>query len=246
MNKILNKPKLHRRVWKKKKILREAYLEWYKQILTDLRRSTNKTIEIGAGCGNFKEFKPDIIACDIQSNPWINYSFDAHNMPFNSQSIANIVLIDTLHHLYNPIKFLHEAGRILESKGRLIMIEPYPSFFSSLIYKKFHPEPFIMDINYFGRISNVKCQKNLLYSNQGIAFLLFFKNYQKTMSKFKTIFHTIKIKKMSYFLYPASGGFEYRQLIPDFMISFTKLMEYLLTPFKDLLAFRCYIVLEKI
>ena len=51
---------------------------------------------------------------------------------------------------------------------------------------------------------------------------------------------------MSCILYPASGGFENKAMIPDILIPLFKLLEILLTPFRRLLAFRCYIVLEKI
>ena len=77
--------------------------------------------------------------------------FDAHNMPFEANSILNIVMIDVLHHLSNPMKFFEEAMRVLEKQGRIIIIEPFPSPFSFIIYKIFHPEPFIMNVDYFNK-----------------------------------------------------------------------------------------------
>lgn len=232
-----NKSRLHRQIWNKKKILREIYHDWYKKILADLKPSSNQTVEIGAGSGNFKMFHPNIIACDIETNPWINRSFDAHQMPFKDRSLGNIVLIDTLHHLTDPVKFLREAGRVLEKGGKIIMLEPYPSPFSLFIYRIFHPEPFIMNVNYF--------QGGFPQPNQAIPFLLFFKHYKETKDKFEGIFSLTKRKKISFILYPLSGGFENRSLIPNIIIPLIKLLEYLLIPFKDILAFRCYIVLEK-
>lgn len=242
---IPNTSKLRRKIWKNKKILREIYQDWYKQIITDLKPSGNRTLEIGAGSGNFKEFKPDIIACDIEPNKWLDRTFDAHKIPFKNGSIGNIVLIDTLHHLSDPIAFLYEAGRVLEKNGRLIMIEPFPSPLSLLVYRIFHPEPFIMDADYFNSKKTKKHQNSLYTPNQAIPFLLFFKNYQKTKEIFEKTFCLTKRKKICFILYPASGGFRNVSLIPDSMISFMKYLEYLLLPLKNLLAFRCYIVLER-
>ena len=51
---------------------------------------------------------------------------------------------------------------------------------------------------------------------------------------------------MSCILYPGSGGFENKAMIPEALVPFFKLLEILLVPLRRLLAFRCYIVLEKI
>ncbi|HPZ08744.1 MAG TPA: hypothetical protein PL110_11560 [Candidatus Eremiobacteraeota bacterium] len=50
-----------------------------------------------------------------------------------------------MHHLSNPVRFLGEAYCCLQEGGSIIMVEPYPSPFSYLIYRLFHPERFFMD-----------------------------------------------------------------------------------------------------
>ncbi len=245
MSEILKK---HRDIWYKKKIIRIIYSAWYEKILKDIKQDngktgkTGKTLEIGAGSGNFKLFKPDSISSDIDLCEWLDISFDAHNMPFKNHSISNIVMIDVLHHLANPIIFLKEARRILKKDGRLIMLEPYPSPFSLFIYRKFHPEPYIFDIDYFEKkqIEN----KNTWDANQAIAYLLFFKHIKKTEHIIGNDFKIIKREKLSCILYPASGGFENKSFIPDFLIPLFQFFEFILIPFHWLMAFRCYIVLE--
>lgn len=233
----------HREIWKKKKIIREVYTVWYKKILKDLKQGTGKTIELGAGSGNFKQFKPDVISSDIEKCEWLDMCFDAHDMPFKNKSISNLVLIDVLHHLASPIKFLKEAARVLEKGGRIVFVEPYPSVFSLIVYRKFHPEPFLMDVDYFKKKSVE--DKEPWDSNQAIAYLLFFKYRNRFLKEFGKDFEIKKIHLMSLILYPASGGFENKAMIPDFLIPSFKLFELILTPFQKLLAFRCYIVLEK-
>lgn len=234
----------HKKVWENKKILRDIYTKWYKKILKDLSSKDGKTIELGAGSGNFKEFKPDTISSDVEKCEWLDMCFDAHNMPFEDKSVVNIVMVDVLHHLSNPIKFCKEASRVLQKNGRILIIEPFPSPFSLFIYKLFHPEPFIMDVDYF-KEKNIE-KKDPWDSNQAISYLLFFKHKKKFNKMFKSDFKILKKHKMSCILYPASGGFENKAMIPDFLIPVFKFLEILLMPFRWLMAFRCYIVLEKI
>lgn len=233
----------HKRIWKEKKILRIIYTRWYLKILSDLKPTSSKTIELGAGSGNFKEFMPNAISADIDPHDWLDMTFDAHNMPFKDESVGNLVLIDVLHHLSNPVKFLEEAGRVLEKGGRLIMLEPFPSPFSFQIYKHFHSEPFLMNVDYFAK--NEIEIKNPWDSNQAIPYLLFFKNKQKTAELLSHSFIVKKRQKLSYLLYPASGGFENKSLIPDFLIPLFQVLESMLAPLRSLLSFRCYLVLEK-
>ena len=242
MNNILER---HRKIWREKKILRTIYSEWYQKIISDLKMGGGKTIELGAGSGNFKEFKSDVIASDIDAScKWLDMCFDAHEMPFEDGSISNIVMIDVFHHLSDPIRFLHECERVLEKSGRVIMLEPFPSLFSSIVYRFFHPEPFLMKVDYFGRFG-ADFKKDPWDSNQAIPYLIFFKHFRKWEDIFGKNFHILKKQKLSFLLYPLSGGFENKSLIPEFLVPTMSVVEKWLNPLRSLLAFRCYIVLER-
>lgn len=233
----------HRKVWENKKILRVIYTEWFEKIKKDLSSTKGITLELGSGSGNFKEFMPDSVSSDVESYEWLDYTFDAHKMPFGDNSISNIVMIDVLHHLNNPVIFLDEAFRVLNKNGRIIMIEPFPTPFSLIIYRLFHPEPFQFNINYF---TKKELDEKLPWdSNQAIPYLIFFKNINLFETGFKNKFNILKKDKFSFILYPLSGGFENRQLIPDLFIPLFQKAEKFLSPLKSLLAFRCYIVIEK-
>lgn len=239
----ISKLSQHRETWKNKKILRKVYIQWYKSMIEDLSENNGITLELGAGSGNFKGYKPDVISSDIEKCDWLDMCFDAHEMPFEKNSISNIVMVDVLHHLANPIAFLGEAARVLETKGRLLLIEPYPSPFSWAIYKLIHPEPFIFNINYFENV--VRKDKDPWDANQAVAYLTFFKYIKDFEKQLGDKLKIIKKYRMSCVLYPASGGFEHKALIPDFLIPLFEFFETILIPFRRLFAFRCYIVLEK-
>lgn len=235
----------HRRTWQEKKIIRVIYTEWYQMMLTDLSPPPGPTVELGGGGGNFKAFKPDVITTDIDPKPWLDLVFDAHEMPFSNGEVSNLVMVDVLHHLANPVRFLHEAWRVLRPGGRLIMLEPYPSLFSLPVYRRFHPEPFLFDVDYFSKASHGNEQKDPWDSNQAISYLLFFKHLRTFQQRFGTYFDIVKRQRLSCLLYPASGGFENKSLVPDALIPVFRGVEILLTPLRPLLAFRCYVVLEK-
>ncbi|MBS1516801.1 MAG: class I SAM-dependent methyltransferase [Bacteroidetes bacterium] len=235
----------HKKIWKEKKILREIYSQWYGKIIGDMSQVSGTAVELGGGSGNFKEFKKDIISADIADLEWLDMCFDAHEMPFGEDEISNLVMIDVFHHLIDPVKFLFEARRVLKPGGRVIMIEPFPSPFSLIIYKRFHPEPFDKSIDYFSG-DLIRDGKDPWDSNQAIPYLIFFKDLEKFKEKFGAGFRILKKEKFSFILYPASGGFENRQMIPDFLTGAFKVLEKSLAPLKDFIAFRCYIVLEKL
>jgi SAM-dependent methyltransferase len=213
-------------------------------ILKDLKSGSGKTVELGAGTGNFKEFKSDVISADIEACDWLDMCFDAHQMPFEDSSVANIVMIDVLHHLSNPVMFLSEAHRVLEAGGRVVMLEPFPSLFSYPVYKRFHPEPFIFHVDYFSKKGLE--DKDPWDSNQAIPYLIFFKHLNKYNDLFEGKLRIIKKNRLSCIIYPLSGGFENKALIPDFLIPFFRLVEWLFTPFRKWFAFRCYVVIEKL
>lgn len=240
----MDKLKKHRQIWTQKQVLRLIYGQWYQMMINQL--TPGKTIEIGSGIGSFKQFKKDIITSDYQKKPWLDLSFDAHKMPFKANSIANICLLDVLHHLENPLQFLDEAKRVLKKNGRLIMIEPYPSLFSLIVYRLFHPEPFIFNQDYFKRNSKNSSAKDPWDSNQAIPFQVFFKDRLKFQKRFKQDFKIIHQQKFSFLLYPLSGGFENKPLIPVALFPFFSFLEKIISPLSNLLAFRCFIVLEKV
>ena len=233
--------KKHKKIWDSKPILKKVYGIWYKQIVADL--APGKTVELGAGTGNFQEFKKDVITSDIDQHAWLDMNFDAHATPFKDNEIGNLVLIDVLHHLADPIKFLKEARRVLAPGGRIVMIEPYPSWFSLKVYKRFHEEPFKFDVDYFGLKTSE--EKDPWESNQAISYLLFFKYLDKFQERFGKNLIIKKKELLSFILYPATGGFDRTQMIPTWSVPMFRAIEWFLKPLAKYLAFRCYIVIEK-
>ncbi len=235
--------KKHRRVWEKKKVLQRIYHNWYKLIIRNMA-AQEPTLEIGGGGGNFKEFFPDLISSDYTFCPWLDLNLDAHDLPFRSGSLGNIVIIDVLHHLAGPVVFIKEAQRVLKPNGRLIMLEPCISPLSFLIYNFFHQEDVDFSFDVFSE--EMWCaeeEKKPFDGNMAIPSRMFLREPEKFRKLFSE-FEIIRTNYSDYFVYPLSGGFEHPSLIPLFSLSFLRGVEKFIQPLGSFFAFRLLIVLE--
>jgi SAM-dependent methyltransferase len=133
----------HQIIWQKKPVLRLLYREWYQEIARWLQ--PGRTLEVGGGTGNLKEFAPSVVCTDIVKLPWLDAVADPQQLPCAKGSLANIVLFNALHHFENVRYFFDEAVRVLKPGGRIIMLDPYLSVFSWPIYHFLHPEPVDFD-----------------------------------------------------------------------------------------------------
>ncbi len=233
-------------VWHSKKALRMCYEKWYKNQKSDMSEIHGINIELGSGISNIKFFIENIITSDVNGELRPDMVFDAYNIPFEDNTLSNILMLDVVHHLYDPVRFLEIAYKKLKSKGRILMVEPYPSIWSLPIYKIFHNEPFNFKIDYFNDdLSHFK-SKDPWDSNQAIPYLIFFKNEKKFNDNFGKKYRIIKKERMDFILYPLSGGYGNPQLVPNKLIKSFLRLEATLEPLSKFMAFRCYVVLEKL
>jgi SAM-dependent methyltransferase len=232
----------YRQIWKTKPVLREIYQDYYRRIVT--ASNTGPTLEIGGGSGNLKEFAPDVISIDILQAPWLDTVADAQSLPFVSGHFQNIVMLDVLHHIQYPRKFLTEAIRVLQSKGRLIIIEPAITPVSWFFYKLFHPEP----INLYAdplEDGHVDARRDPYDANQAIPTLLVGRYRNKMEQQFPQL-KLMHCEWLSFIAYPLSGGFRSWSLIPNSVIKPILEIENRLAPiFGHIMGFRLFIIIER-
>jgi SAM-dependent methyltransferase len=193
----------YERVWDRKVLLRAIYEQWYRRIAEVLR--PGPIVEIGAGTGNFRRWlgRRDCWALDILPGRHVAVRADALHLPFADRSLANLVLIDTLHHLARPFDFLHQAARALRPGGRVILVEPYVSVWGWFVWKFLHHER--VD---FRRIEAIE-EKAAWEGNAAIPRWVLSRRNRDRLP--------LKITAMEYgecLTYPLSGGFSYRSLLP--------------------------------
>ena len=228
-------------VWKKKRVLRAVYSNYYQRILNAC--CVGRTLEVGGGTGNLKGFASDIISIDILAAPWLDVVCDAQRLPFQGGAFSNIVMFDVLHHIDNVTLFFSEVERILCPGGRLVCLEPAITLGSWLFYNFLHHELVDMTQDPLQPIeSDIKDPYD---SNQAIPTLLF----RKHPERFQAAFPNLRLSKTEYLsllAYPLSGGFQRWSLIPERLVEpLLKLENRLLPVLGRWLAFRLLAVVER-
>jgi SAM-dependent methyltransferase len=201
----------YRALWERKPVLRTIYNDFYDRIASAC--VAGATIEIGGGIGNFKQSLGDVIATDIQFAPWLDAVVDAQCLPFAPCSVANIVMIDVLHHLEFPVAFFREVQRVLRLGGRVIMVEPAITWGSTLFYRLMHHEPVRMSADILGD-GRPNPGRDPYDANQAIPTLLATRERQR----FHGLFPHLRIVQVYWFaiaVYALSGGFKSWSLISE-------------------------------
>lgn len=237
-----NEPVAYRDIWDRKPVLRAIYGDIYRRILDAV--VSGPILEIGGGSGNFKSIAPETISTDIMPAPWLDVVCDAQRLPFATGHFANVVMIDVLHHIENPLYFLKEASRVLRSGGRLIFCEPAITPLSRWFYHLFHPEPVDMSANPL-KAGAVSADKDPWDSNQAIPTLLVGR-YREALTRELPELRLTNLDWFSFLAYPLSGGFRPWSALPPIAAHPLLAGEWAIRkPFGRLAAFRLLAVYQR-
>lgn len=227
--------------WQRKPILQKIYRRWYAKIFNKIRGG-GAVLELGSGSGMGREFRRDTILGDVVFNHWLDLVLDGEQLPLRGGSLSAIIMIDTLHHLRNPVLFLKEANRVLAVGGRIIAIEPYAGKLAYYFWSYLHHEPVKVA---FDVLEESPHGKDPFDSNQAIPYLL-----SKHFHRIKPVVPEISLIDVEFFdlfYYALSGGFSKPNLIPCFLESvFLRIDKLLLSIFGKYLSLRMMLVFEKV
>lgn len=253
-------------VWQRRPLLRTIYHGYFREMVAHFAVSAGEraeeagtygtVVEIGGGSGNFKEYfathhagQGRLIATDIVPTHHCELAVDAMAMPFADASVDNLVMMDVLHHIPYPLRFMGEAQRVLRKGGRLVMTEPYISPASRVIFAVGHPEPVVMKAQIFGRSASEDPSplrgEGAFASNQATPTLLFFRDLPQFQQRFPML-RVVQRLRRSLLVYPLSGGFSGPKLLPRFLEPVGWGMERVLGPLAPLMACRLLIVVERV
>lgn len=229
--------------WNERPLVRQLYREWYRALVERLSDVEGVSIELGSGIGRLREIAGTrVVLTDVEETPWSDEIVDALQLPYADASLANIVMLDVFHHLADPARFLDEAERTLAPGGRLVLIEPYCSPVSTPLYRGFHPER--TDISADPFAPDPAIARAAFESNQAVPTLVFYRRLAELHRRWPA-FRLVEQRRFSFLLYPLSGGFTRRPLLPSLLYPAARFIESALRPLAPVLAFRCLVVLEK-
>jgi SAM-dependent methyltransferase len=192
------------------KFLWRIYDEWYRSIAARIPQGEGRMLELGSGAGFLDRYVPGLIASEIFACPDLDLVLDARQLPFASGSLKAIVMVDVFHHIPDCRTFLHEAERCLRPGGAIVMVEPWVSTFSRLIYTHLHHEPFLPDAKDWTFPSSGP----LSGANGALPWIIF----QRDRGVFEKEFRELSIQEVAPFMpfrYLVSGGVSMRPLMPE-------------------------------
>jgi SAM-dependent methyltransferase len=231
----------HERAWNERPLLRRIYRDWFELLSSKLSRVGGPTIELGSGIGRLRESVPELVTTDVEPTPWADRVVDAALLPYQDGELANIVMLDVFHHLPRPASFLDEARRALAPRGRVVMLEPYCAPVSSLVYRFLHHERLDLNEDAFAEWSS---NDPLADANIAQPTLAFFRQVDEFRRRWPEL-EVSERRLHTLFLYPLSGGFSKRPLVPARAYRGLAALERALSPLLPLAALRCLVVLER-
>jgi len=232
---------VRRRIVREKGFLRKLYEEWYSWITEALPGQPGPVLELGAGAGFLNDHIPGLITSDLLHLPELSLVMDAHCIPFRDRTLRAIVMIDVLHHLPRPRIFFSEALRCLATGGVVIMIEPWVTTWSRLIYGRLHHEPFQPQAEQWEFPSSGP----LSGANGALPWIIF----QRDLALFRQEFPQWRVKSIESgmpFGYLLSGGVSLRSFAPASLFGLVRRLEKVLDPWMNHLAMFSRVVLEKL
>lgn len=231
----------HKEILRKKKFLNKTYLSWYDAFVRYIQPIENKKIlELGSGGGILKELYPNIITSDVIELPQCDIVCRAEDIPFKTNELDAIFLLNTLHHIPEATKFFEEASRILKDDGVIFITEPANTAFSRFIYKNFHHEPF----NTKQKDWKIESSNPLFDSNQALCWIIF----HRDKHKFNKLYPTLLIERRflhTPFRYLLSGGYSTQPFVPSWSYPIVNFLEGILYPFNKFLALFETVIIRK-
>ena len=235
----------HGKILKCKRMIREVFLEFHQlfhQLDEEYFSASGKKIELGAGASPIRNSYPDVLATDIVYSDNLDQVLNAEKINLPDNTIRAFYGQNCFHHFPHPELFFKEIDRVLAPGGGVILLEPYYGFFASFIFKRlFKNEGF--DKKYLSWEAPISGPSS--GANQALSYIVFIRDrdrFEKQYPSLKIVHQELCQNHLKYLL---SGGLNFRQLLPDFLIPVVHIFQFLLIPFNRWIALHHIIVIRK-
>jgi len=211
---------LRRQIIQRKPFLRSLYCEWYSLICSRLPAQQDSILELGSGAGFLKDCLPQVITSEVFVLDGVDRAEDATALSFGDSTLDAIVMTDVFHHIPDVELFFAEANRTLKSGGRLVMIEPWRTGWSSWVYRHLHHEPFRTAT----RDWRLPPGGPLSSANGALPWIVFERDRAKFIAANPTL-EILTIEPLMPMSYLASGGVSMRSVVPGFAYPAIRFLE---------------------
>jgi len=217
----------HRAIIEQKPFLRRLYAEWYDHVIAAVPSGDGAVLEIGSGAGFLAHRLPGLVTSDVVPVAGVSVVLDARHLPFRDGALRAIVMTNVFHHISRPRTFLTEAARAVRTGGAVVMLEPWLSSWSRVIYSSLHDEPFVPGAEQWefpdgGRLST---------ANGALPWIVF----RRDRARFEREYPQWRVDGVSLdagmpFRYLLSGGVSLRSLAPAATFGAWRALERALSP----------------
>lgn len=229
---------LRREIILSKPFLRQVYLDWYRRIASRVPEGPGRIVEIGAGGGFLEEVLPEVITSEVFTVPGIGMVADARTLPIRTGALRALVMTNVFHHIPDVASFIGEAERALRPGGRVIMVEPWNTWWSRFVHERFHDEPMLPETPTWefpatGPVSG---------ANAALAWVVASRDRGRLEREWK--FRVTETEPFMPLRYIVSGGISMRSMQPGWMYPFWVAVDRI-RPLKQKQAVFAFVVLER-
>ena len=237
---------IHKKILAKKPLLKHVFTSFHHTMmdldLSIFEKTGGQRLELGAGVCPMKESYPEVLATDVVPSPFLDKTIDAENMDLPDNSIHAIYAQNCFHHLPHPDAFFNELNRVIIPGGGAILLEPYYGPFASFLFKRlFKTEDFDKRVESW----ESSAEGPMNGANQALSYIVFTRDKKKFTDKHPNLEIAHQEICDNYLGYLASGGLNFRQLIPNVAIPLLSLTSKILSPLNSVLGLHHITVLKK-
>jgi SAM-dependent methyltransferase len=237
----------HRRLLQSKPLVRALFEGFYRRCRQAdenylARSPASLRIELGSGAGLLKDVFPDVYTSDVKFLPFVDFIARSEELPFADASVRAIYAMNVLHHVSEPRAFFREMSRVLAPGGGVVMIEPYYGPVARMVFERlFTSEVYEPDAE--GWPSHGRNQP-ASGANAALSYIILRRDHELWAHEFPEL-ELIRDEPHTHLTYIASGGLNFRQLVPTRVGGAIALIERAMAPLDRWIALQHTLVIRR-